>query len=190
MIRRRNSNRLQNYDYSQKGYYFVTICTKNRECLLGEISDGKMYLSAIGKIAENFWKEIQKHFPRTELDEYVVMPNHVHGIVIVNGVGVENFQPLHRENKFQHVIPHSLGSIIRGFKIGVTKWCRNNHCGQFEWQRNFYDRIIRNEHSLQRIREYIRMNPLKWEHDRNNIHKLWGGHKARPNVENFIQNKP
>ena len=170
--RDRKKNRLEDYDYSQDGYYFVTICTKNMVERFGEIRDDKMILSPIGEIVDQCWQAIPEHFPNVELDEYVVMPNHVHGVIVIennNDVGVQNFEPLHDKiNKFQHIIPRSLGSIIRGFKIGVTKYCRNNNCGNVVWQRNFYDHIIRNERSLTRIREYIHNNPSQWASDRNN----------------------
>ena len=170
--RNHKKNRLTEYDYSQDGYYFVTICTKGRTECFGEIRDGKIVLSKIGEIADRCRQEIPKHFPDVELDEYVIMPNHVHGIIIIENhiVGVQNFEPL--QNKFQHIIPRSLGSIIRGFKIGVTKYCRNNNYADVIWQRNFYDRIIRNERSLNRIREYICNNPLQWASDRNNPENL------------------
>ena len=89
----------------------------------------------------------------------------------------QNFVPLQwnkpQQNKFQHIIPRSLGSITRGFKIGVTKWCRNNNHNEFQWQKNYYDRIIRNEKELDKIRKYIFENPLKWELDKNNPKNLF-----------------
>ena len=88
-------------------------------------------------------------------------------------VGAQNFVPLQSKNKFQHIISKSLGSIIRGFKIGVIKWCRNNNHNQFQRQKNYYDHIIRDEKPLDDIREYIRNNPLKWEFDRNNLENLY-----------------
>jgi REP element-mobilizing transposase RayT len=131
-IHHRHSIRLKGYDYSQAGLYFITICTKDRECLFGEIVDGKMILNDSGKIADECWLEIPKHFPNTVLHEHIVMPNHVHGIIELikigsPNVGVQNFQP--QRNEFQKIIPHSIGSIVRGFKTGVTKWFRNNSVG-------------------------------------------------------------
>ena len=126
------------------------------------------------------------------------MPNHLHGILIIEtSVGVQNLEPQQQQtqnlepqqqraqnfvpqqrnkpqqNKFQHIIPRSLGSIIRGFKIGVTKWCRNNNHNEFQWQKNYYDRIICNEKELDKIRKYIFENPLKWELDKNNPENLF-----------------
>lgn len=172
-IHHRQSMRLKDYDYSTNGYYFITICTKNKIECFGKITNGKMELSEIGKIANQCWLEIPEHFPNTKLDEYIIMPNHLHGILIIENdpafVGNKNFCSLPWQTK----LSRSLSSIIRGFKIGVTKWCRNNNHKEFQWQKSFYDHIIRNEESLDNIREYIRNNPLKWEFDRNNLENLF-----------------
>ena len=173
MIKNRQSIRLSNYDYSKPGYYFVTIGTKNKENYFGEVSDKGVILSDTGEIAEKYWQEIPNHFSNIRLDRYIIMPNHVHGIIVITGeddsVGVQNFEPLQKavlqkKNRFQHIIPKSLGSIIRGFKFGVTRWCCENN-KQFCWQRNFYDHIIRDEESLFNIRSYIVNNHLKWNDD-------------------------
>jgi putative transposase len=166
-IRHRKTIRLQGYDYSQSGYYFVTICTHDRLALFGEIQDVSVVLNDGGKIADACWRAITDHFPNVVLDEYVIMPNHVHGILIIeNHVGVQNFEPLQiKTNRYQHVIPRSIGSIIRCFKIGVTKWFRQNTDVYRVWQRNFYEHIIRNDEACNRIRQYIMDNPLKWKED-------------------------
>jgi len=171
--------RYKGYDYSQDGFYFVTICTKNREFYFGDIVNKKINLSEIGKITEKCWLEIPNHFPFVKLDEYIVMSNHLHGIIIIENntqnvgtqnVGTQNFAFLRYENKFG---PQSknLSSIIRGFKIGVTKYAKNNNI-IFGWQSRFYDRIIRNNNELNRIRQYIINNTVKWELDRNNLENL------------------
>ncbi len=178
-IHRRRSIRLRGYDYSQEGGYFVTICTKDRACLFGTIVENKMQLNEAGRFVDDCWKQIPTHFPRVILDEHTIMPNHVHGIIMIEGnVGVQNLEPLQKslreptheppENKFQHIIPNSMGSIVRGFKIGVTKWFRQNTRVHVVWQRNFYEHIIRNDVSLNRIREYIMYNPIRWAADRDN----------------------
>jgi len=144
LSRNRKRNRLKNYDYSNDGHYFVTICTKNRENFFGKIKDQKMFLNEIGKIAKICWLEIPKHFPNVILDEFVIMPNHIHGIIIIdnpinkneNTVGNKNFCSLQecspQENiPWQTKLSNSLSSIIRGFKIGVTKWCRQNEINVF-----------------------------------------------------------
>lgn len=202
MVHNRQSIRLPWYDYSQNGAYFVTICTQNKELLFGEIIQGTKYgegtkcsvptveLTDFWKIAEQCWHEIPHHYPDVELDAFVVMPNLIHGIICMygyndknvsrSGVGaqnsvprVQNIEPL-RENAYKKIISWSLGSIIRGYKIGVTKWCRNvsgraqNIVPLQIWQRNFYEYIIRNEEDLNRIREYIMNNPVNWMEDEMN----------------------
>ena len=169
------STRLQNWDYGNNGYYFVTICTKNKNKYFGEIENREMILNDIGKIAEKYWLEIPKHFDFVLLDEFVIMPNHIHGIIIINKNDI--FSSLHKtqdiasllrsnkKNKFG-VQSKNLASIIRGFKIGVTKYANQNSI-PFRWQPRFYDRIIRVEIELSNIREYIAFNPVKWQKDEN-----------------------
>jgi REP element-mobilizing transposase RayT len=127
-----------------------------------------MILNAAGKIAAKCWQDIPVHFPKTKLHEYVVMPDHIHGIVeIIKIVGAQNLEPP-LENKFQQIIPQSIGSIIRGFKIGVTKWFRYENQGDQNmrvWQRNYYEHIIRNDAEYIRIANYILNNPAKWSRD-------------------------
>ncbi|KKR07646.1 MAG: hypothetical protein UT32_C0008G0001 [Parcubacteria group bacterium GW2011_GWC2_39_14] len=169
----RRSTRLPGYNYARPGMYFVTICTHKKEMLFGEIKSNQIVLSDLGDNVEYYWKEIPKHFPNTTLQEYVVMPNHFHGIIVISAtltadVGVQNFEPLHRlipHNAFQKIIPKSIGSIVRGFKIGVTKWSRNNGKNYIVWQRNFYEHIIRNEIELLNIKKYIINNPQEWAND-------------------------
>ena len=167
---RRRSIRLRGYDYSQEGTYFVTLCTQNREHLFGEIVEGKMELNASGKNVADCWQQIPCHFPDAELDEWVVMPNHVHGIVVVAGtntVGVKNFSPLQNSPQCPHQHPtgtsRTIGSIVRGFKIGVTKWYRQQSIDSIIWQRNYWEHIVRNEIEMDSIRHYIVNNPEKWE---------------------------
>lgn len=181
-IHKRKSIRLKRYDYSQAGLYFITICVQNRECLFGRIENDEMILNDAGQAANQCWLAIPEHFPNTVLHEHIVMPNHVHGIVELtendnltnasNNVGVENFQPLQeKRNEFQKMIPRSLGSIVKGFKIGVTKWFRHTMPGDFQperpvWQRNYYEHIIRNQQSYETISNYIINNPAKWQEDK------------------------
>ena len=165
---RRRTIRLQDYDYSQAGAYFITVCTKNRERLFGDVVGETMNLSVVGKMAKMFFEAIPSHFQSVALDEFIVMPNHLHGIIIIQNVGVQNFEPLQKQNIFQHIIPKSLGSIIRTYKSAVTHWCRNNGYGNFVWQRNYHEHIIRKEEALNCIREYIMTNPLSWDLDKEN----------------------
>lgn len=153
----RKNNRLKEYDYSLPGYYFATICTKNMSHYFGQVTNAKMVLSEIGKSVENYWLDIPKHFPYVELDSFIIMPNHIHGIIIIDNVVNEDFRS-QQTNK-----QSSLSSIIKGFKIGVTKWYRKNNSKESIWQKSFYDRVIRNERELYKIRKYILENPLKWE---------------------------
>ena len=158
-IHHRRSIRLKGYDYSQAGLYFITICCQNRICLFGKTNDGEMILNDAGYAAKKYWYEIPMHYPHIRLHEFVIMPNHVHGIV-----GAENIPPL-REN-----IP-PLGNIVRGYKIGVTKWFQKNknyQIGTKIWQRNYWEHIIRNENEYRRITQYIINNPKKWEQDKLN----------------------
>jgi len=174
-IHHRRSIRLKGYDYSQAGLYFVTICCHNRMHLFGNVVNGGMELNDAGKIADACWTEIPNHFPNAVLHEYIVMPNHVHGIVELKTdsnvvfVGAEIFLPLQKQpkqNAFQKMIPRSIGSIVKGFKIGVTKWSRKHTDIETVWQRNYHEHIIRNEQSCQTISKYIINNPFKWKADK------------------------
>lgn len=179
----RRSIRLKGYDYTQPGAYFITIGTQNRVPLFGEVVDGEMRLNDAGRVAERCWRDIPAHFPHVKLDAFVVMPNHVHGILwivgMVNDVGAKNFSPLHSSHisplhpsSLPHGTSKTIGSIVRGFKIGVTKWFRQNTSVHTVWQRNCYEHIIRNDESLNRIRQYIAENPLRWHQDQENPHRI------------------
>jgi len=148
------------WDYGSNAYYFVTICTGNRKHYFGKIQEDKMQLSSIGEIANTCWLEIPMHFPFVILHNHVVMPNHVHGIIQIS----KNDDISNGPNKFG---PQSenLASIIRGFKIGVTKNARTIYL-QFKWQPRYHDHIIRNYRSFENISEYITNNPKKWKLDR------------------------
>ncbi|MEF2175211.1 MAG: transposase [Candidatus Absconditabacteria bacterium] len=141
----------------------------------GKIVDGKMTLNDYGKIAEKFWYVIPKNYMKSQIDYFIIMPNHIHGIIIIeneiyspydNPVGNENFRSLHN-NRSQHNNPHhktNLSNIIKGFKIGCTKEIKNNYNDNgFGWQKSFYDVIIRNDEQLEKIRQYIIDNPMKGE---------------------------
>ncbi|PIQ23645.1 hypothetical protein COW36_07870 [bacterium (Candidatus Blackallbacteria) CG17_big_fil_post_rev_8_21_14_2_50_48_46] len=169
----RQSIRLKEYDYTRPGSYFITICTQNRKRLFGDIMNGVMLLNPLGQRVHQYWGEIPNHFPHATLDEYVVMPNHVHGIIAIDAgdggnrvtyatVGANNYSPLPPQPRGTS---NTIGSIVRGFKIGVTKWAHQNTDIQTVWQRNYYDHIIRDERALHRIRQYIKNNPMKWESD-------------------------
>ncbi|MCB4235142.1 hypothetical protein LDL59_08640 [Kaistella anthropi] len=254
----RRSIRLQGYDYSKEGFYFITLCCQDRAHLFGRIVDGEMILNDAGLQAQECWQDIPNHFPNVVLHEFVIMPNHIHGIIefvganqyspnndlpnndlpnkvspnddlpnkvspnqspsnptspdnfdvndleMANGgnwvekdvgitnvgadvinvendaemayagvcvgayagacLGAKDFSPL--RNVTWRSPSKTIGSVVRGFKIGVTKWMRNNTNVVNVWQRNYYDHIIRNEQDYDRISEYIKNNPILWKEDR------------------------
>ncbi len=166
--RHRRSIRLQGYDYSQAGAYFVTVCTQNKTCLFGEIVDDEMRLNEMGSTAERCWRAIPKHFHHATLDMFVIMPNHIHGIVLLDDVGARHAVPL--RPRFGQSVPGSLSTLMRSYKSAVSKEINamRNTPGAAVWQRNYYEHIIRDESSLARIREYIENNPLQWALDREN----------------------
>ena len=189
---RRRSIRLQGYDYSQPGAYFVTICTRNKACLFGEVVDGDMVCNAYGHIVGEEWHRSSDIRRELQLDAFVAMPNHIHGIVILHGddVGAHSRAPLRETPSHLWRSPKSLGSFIAGYKSAVTK--RINEIreapGVSVWQRNYYEHIVRNETELNLIiREYIQANPLRWHLDRENLQRVgrdefdrWLEHYARP----------
>jgi REP element-mobilizing transposase RayT len=175
-IHHRRSIRIQRYDYSQAGAYFVTIVAWRRECLFGEVVDGVMKLNQRGIIANECWQEIPNHFPNVELGAYIIMPNHVHGIIIIDGadvngiaanspqsVGARHASPLRKRP--QGVLPGSLGAIIGSYKSAVTKQIGREMNETGIWQRNYYEHVIRNEKDLQNKTDYINANPLLWDED-------------------------
>jgi putative transposase len=151
-IYHRKSPRLQGYDYSQSGAYFITICSYQRQHLFGEIIKGEMFPNDLGAIAVEVWDAIPIHYPDTELDAFVVMPNHVHGILCLIG-----------ENKNFKTV---LGRVINAYKGAVTaRVSKMNSAIGKVWQSRYHDHIIRNEKSLNYIREYVANNPQRWEAD-------------------------
>ena len=184
----RRSVRLEGYDYLLAGAYFVTILCFQRQCLFGEIKEGMMTHNDLGKMVKNCWLRIPNHFEDTRLDEFVLMPNHLHGIIIVleaPGKGeafardisnmvdpmLANASPLRPEGTQSG----SLGAIIQNFKSVSTRKVNKEYFekGNKLWQRNYYERIIRNEREHNAIRQYIRDNPLNWEMDKVNPGKIY-----------------
>lgn len=175
-----SSARAAFWDYGWNGVYFVTICTKGMEAHFGRIVDERMILSEIGQIAQNCWLAIPDHFPFVKLDVHIIMPNHVHGIILIDKAALQKKDTVENENQPSHVetqdfasLPRNkfgpqsqnLPSIIRGFKAGVTKQARAI-LPQFSWQARYHDHIIRNDESWGRIANYIVNNPLHWEKDK------------------------
>ena len=163
-IHKRRSIRLRGYDYASAGAYFITICTHRHQCLFGTIVNGDLRLNDTGQRAQTCWNLIPDHFPHVRLDAFVVMPNHVHGILFTSENGVvraKNVSPLQPTRTLQGT-SKTIGSIVRGLKIGVTKWARRNTAIQTVWQRNYWEHIIRSEPELAGLREYIANNPARW----------------------------
>ena len=173
------STRLPNRDYSSNGIYYVTICTKNREYILGDIVNGEIKLSPIGKIVQKYWYEIPKYFENVILDEFVIMPDHVHGIVIINNepcrdainrVSTKTINEQRGGITKNHnpMLSKSLSTIIRWYK-GRSSYEINKTQNKiyFAWQSRFYEHIIRNEQELNTKRKYIINNPINWELNRN-----------------------
>ncbi len=160
----RRSIRLAQYDYSQTGAYFVTICAHERNCLFGDVVDADMRLSDAGCLVQTAWDELPGRFPGVELDGFVTMPNHVHGIVVIVGAGLA----LPSKQGAASSAP-TLGDVMRAFKsISALYVNRQLMRSGSLWQRNYYERIIRDEAELQRIREYIETNPARWADDSEN----------------------
>jgi REP element-mobilizing transposase RayT len=166
----RRSTRLEGRNYAQPGTYYVTILTHERECLLGDIVDGEMRLSEIGKIAQECWMETPKHFPNASLDEFRVMPNHLHGILVLNKVRTRHAVSLPRTEQFGKPVPGSIPTIIRSFKSAATKSINEfqGSPGDVVWHGRFHDHIICDTKDLIRIRRYIQENPMNWQHDDDN----------------------
>lgn len=177
----RRSIRLKNYDYSKPGAYFNTICSHDRKCLFGKNIDGVMHLNKFGEITRQCWLDIPNHFHRPQLDEFVIMPIHIHGIIFImdncesysNNIGVIHELPL-QQNELPQLIQRRkmlLPKIIGRFKMNVGKQINQirQTPGAPVWQRNYYENIIRNDDELNKIRGYIINNPLNWELDENYV---------------------
>ena len=177
---RPESTRLPRWDYAGNGYYFVTICTRNKLPTLGEVADGRVVLSPAGSIVDEKWRKTAEVRPCVTLDEYTVMPNQVHGILIIH-----DRHPQERQSDVEtsrrdvstsarpHLIAGSLGAIIGQFKSVATKRIRDRADPGFGWQPRFYDHIIRDNDEFHRIRQYIVENPVKWVIDRETLENLW-----------------
>ena len=164
---------LKEYDYAQPVGYFVTIVTYHRDLLLGEIVNEDMQLNGMGMIADECWRAIPEHFPNVELGAYVIMPNHVHGIIVINeSVGAQHAAPLQTTQQKPNVKPRSLGAIVRSYKSAVTRCIGREHNATGIWQRNYYEHIIRDHQDWDRIHRYIEANPTLWAEDEENPNNL------------------
>ena len=169
--------RLRGYDYAQPGAYFITVCTYQRECLLANVVDGAMILNLPGRLVHEAWLGLPDHYPHVGLDVFVIMPNHLHGIIVFSGDGVEaGLKPA-------STVRHALPEVVRGFKTfssrRINAWRQTP--GTPVWQRNYYEHVIRNERELDKIREYIATNPLRWALDRENPQRT-----GRPDEEDIL----
>ncbi len=152
MKHERKPLRLEGYDYTNPGLYFVTVCCYDRQHLFGKIANQKMILNDAGKMANFYWLNIQNHYQNIVLHEHVVMPNHIHGIIEIK-----------ESDSYRITL---LGSVIKGFKIGVTKWMRKHTNAHRVWQRSYYEHIIRDGISYGKIAQYILLNPENWNDDK------------------------
>lgn len=211
MYTRKPSLRHPEHNYSEHGYYFVTICVKDMECCLGNVIAGGMQLNKTGLIVKKQLLWVEQHFDHVTLDEWIIMPNHVHAIIIIDSsmysgrlasrpyrhkniinatVGVPREAPGHDAPvKKQKIKP--LSQVIGAFKTTSTKIIRKTTNPAFQWQRNYYDHIIRNERSLYNIRSYIRNNPANWHQDEKNpinsrgaIHRTHQSDKKQGHITN------
>ena len=171
---RRRSIRLRGYDYAQVGAYFVTVCTQNMEYLFGDVLRGAAALSEAGEMVRTVWEELSLHYSGIGTDAFVVMPNHIHGVVILSAPPVTGKPSFDLDREAQGIAPMRMGlpDVVHRFKTLTTKrytdgvkdrgWQRFS--GRL-WQRNYWEHVIRDEDELGRIREYIVENPAKWECD-------------------------
>jgi REP-associated tyrosine transposase len=150
-MKTRKRMRLEHYDYSQNGFYFVTTNVGTKEYLLSNTVNSKVVLTAFGNIVKEAWADLPNHYSNCCLDEFVIMPDHIHGIIII-------------EKKSTELKQHGLSEIMRAFKSFSSKRINEiiGNGNKFKWHKSFYDRIIRDENELVNVRKYIRQNPVKW----------------------------
>ncbi|MBA2286050.1 MAG: transposase [Ktedonobacteraceae bacterium] len=157
---RRHSHRLPEYDYSTPGYYYVTLCTQGRKSHFGKVANGEMHLNNMGFLIREVWASLPTRYMGLSLDEYIIMPNHMHGIIVLSDVYPHQGQIENKEWKTP-----SLSKIIRTFKWASAYQVHAQITEKFTWQSDFYDHIVRNEVDLERIRRYIIDNPVRWMED-------------------------
>jgi len=178
-MRERKHIRLRNHDYSSPGVYFITICTDNRKHFFGEITNMQMTYTPIGEIALQYWNEIPHHFPQIKLRAFVIMPNHIHGIMqiicrdtacrVPTNDDADNVGSCHgmtpQYNQFSNPIKGSISTIIGQYKSSVTRWCNKNDHSYFGWQSKFHDHVVRSREEYDRITNYINTNIQNWKDD-------------------------
>jgi REP element-mobilizing transposase RayT len=167
----RRSIRLKEYDYGQAGAYFVTVCAWGHECLFGEIAGGEMRLNGLGEVVHHTWRDLENHVGNLHVNEFVIMPNHIHGIITIVGAGSKPAQtkPAQISSALESVVKKAQGmtEIVRQFKSFSAKRINALRAtpGVPVWQRNYYEHVIRDEADYRRIAEYIAHNPLRWSED-------------------------
>lgn len=161
----RRSIRLQNHDYASPGEYFITICTYEREPIFGMIRENKMILNEWGTIAESSWQNLYQHFSHIHLNSWIVMPNHIHGIICIDEYPDGHFKT---DRKFSDAISGSISTIVGSFKSATTRKINQirQNSGATIWQRNYYEHVIRDDITKARIQDYIVNNPKNWTDDR------------------------
>jgi len=168
------STRLRGWDYGARGWYFITICSQNRECIFGEIRECEMQLSSVGCVANSELRSLRQHYDNVYVDEHAVMPNHVHAIIMIDGdhcfspVAKMDMSSLRNQPGFMPPAAGSLSAIVRSYKAGVTRKCRELGFKDAIWQSRFYEHILRGDKVIDAVREYIRNNPVNWGVDREN----------------------
>jgi REP element-mobilizing transposase RayT len=169
------TTRLRNWDYAADGCYFVTICAAMRRCVFGQVIDGRIRVSRAGEIAVDEWQTTPQIRSCVELDAWVVMPNHVHGIIVIHcpGEAAPRNAILDTSNRFGPLKPGSLQSIINGYKGAVTRRCRAEGVEDFAWQARYWEHRVRTENDLIEIRRYIENNPMRWAFDHEEDGGLW-----------------
>ena len=165
---RRRAIRLRGYDYTQQGAYFVTICTWGRLCALGDVVASEMVLSDAGQLAQAAWQALPQHYPGVRLDAWVIMPNHVHGIIVLEAGQRAGLKPA--PTRLSPDPKPALSELVRAFKTFSARRINTarNTAGSPFWQRNYYEHVIRDDDTLNRIRQYIVDNPAKWHEDPEN----------------------
>jgi len=167
---KRRSIRLQGYDYSQAGAYYFTICTRDRECLFGEVVDGQMRLNQTGQIIHTVWDSLPQFYVGCELDAFLIMPNHLHGVIVigepVGAIHESPLPPVRIADRRRMLLSKILGrfKMVSAKQINILQATQ----GKPVWQRNYYEHVIRDDRSLNRIRQYIADNPAQWEFDLEN----------------------
>ena len=170
---RRRSIRLREYDYAQPGAYFITIVAQDRAMLFGDIAGGETHLNELGRIVEQVWADLPGHYFNVQCDAFVIMPNHIHGVIVLD-------EPIVGAGLKPAPTPHALPEVVRALKtFSARRINEMRHLpGAPVWQRNYYEHVVRNDGELLRVREYIFNNPLEWTNDRENPLRPAGGKRA------------